>query len=175
MLMWFNILLILVLIICVITDIKSRRIYNKIIFPALFIGFLSHFVLYGLSGLYFSFIGFFVGLMILMIPYLLGGIGAGDVKLLALIGALKGSSFVLYTSIYMAISGGILAALILIYQRNFFSSVKSIFYRVLSLPFGGKISIPEENSILSNTYPYGVAITIGAFTTFIFMGRLVLW
>lgn len=166
--MWFNLILIIILITCVITDIKKRKIYNKVIFPALILAFLSHLSLGGWQSLYRSFIGFLVGFMILLIPYFLGGIGAGDVKLLALIGALKGPSFVFYTSIYMAIAGGIIAFILLLLQNRVSYTLKSIFYYLYSLKYGIKAPSFINDKDLSNTYPYGVAIAIGTAVSLLF-------
>lgn len=160
--MWFNIILIIILIICIITDIKERKIYNKVIFPSLLLAFLSHFFLGGWQSLYTSFIGFLFGFGLLLIPYFLGGIGAGDVKLLALIGALKGPSFVFYTSLYMAIAGGIIALIILILQRRLHTTLKSFLYYLQSLRYGIKPPYFINNNDFSNTYPYGIAIAIGS-------------
>lgn len=64
-------------------------------------------------------LGFAAGLALLLIPYILGGMGAGDVKLLGLIGALKGSGFVLETFIYMAVIGAMLAILVILMRGGF--------------------------------------------------------
>ncbi|TCO78687.1 A24 family peptidase [Marinisporobacter balticus] len=166
--MWFNLILIIVLIICVLTDIKERRIYNKVIFPSLLLAFLSHLNLGGWQNLYTSLIGFGVGFGLLFIPYFLGGIGAGDVKLLALIGALKGPSFVFYTSLYMAIAGGIIAFILLFLQKRLHITLQGLFFYLYSLKHGIKVPSFIDNHDLSNTYPYGIAIAIGAFVSLVF-------
>lgn len=171
--MWFNLFLVTILAICVFTDLKSQKIYNKIIFPSLGIAFISHLLLGGFKDLSSSLIGFSVGFSILLIPYFLGGFGAGDVKLLALIGAIKGSTFVVYTSIYMAIIGGIIAFILLIRSKRFLSFIKSIPFLLFRLENG--VSITEEGSILTSTYPYGVAIAMGAVFSILLEGRVVLW
>lgn len=173
--MWFNILLILVLIICVITDLKSRKIYNKVIFPTLLLAFISHVSLGGWLSLSFALKGFSIGLAILLIPYLMGGMGAGDVKLLALIGALKGSSFVLYTSIYMAIAGGIIALFLLILHKKLLHFLKSLPYALNGLKYGIKISMKEEASLMTSAYPYGVPIALGAILSMLLEGQVILW
>ena len=50
----------------------------------------------------------------------MGGIGAGDVKLLAAIGAWKGTIFVLYTGVYGAIIGGLISLIILLRKNTLF-------------------------------------------------------
>jgi len=171
----FNIYLITILTICVITDLKNRKIYNKVIFPGLLIAFASHMLLGGFQDLLSSLIGFVVGFVVLFIPYLMGGIGAGDVKLLALIGALMGSSFVLYTSIYMALAGGFIALVLLVKEKKFWAFLKSLPYILCGSRFGVKISVTEEGSLLSSTIPYGVAIAVGAILALTLDGRIVLW
>lgn len=171
----FNIYLITILAVCVITDLKSRKIYNKVIFPGLLIAFASHLLLGGFQDLLSSLIGFVVGFVVLFIPYLMGGIGAGDVKLLALIGALMGSSFVLYTSIYMALAGGFIALVLLVKEKKLWSFLKSLPYILCGSRFGVKISVTEEGSLLSSTIPYGVAIAVGAILALTLDGRIVLW
>ncbi|MCT4595108.1 MAG: prepilin peptidase [Anaeromicrobium sp.] len=173
--MWFDFLMIIILIICVITDIRERRIYNKIIFPGLIIGFLSHGLLAGPKSLYSSFIGFLLGFSILLIPYLLGGMGAGDVKLLALVGALKGPSFVFHTSIYMALIGGLIAIILLIFQKRLHTTLKSFYYHICSLKYGIKPHSLISTNDLSNTYPYGTAIAAGALINLLLERGFVLW
>lgn len=160
--MWFDAILIFVLMICVITDLKSRKIYNNVIFPALMIGVFSHIIASGWGGLFFSLKGFFLGLGLLLIPYLLGGMGAGDVKLLALIGALKGSLFVFYTAIYMGLIGGVMALGILLFRKGFIKRIKGILYSMGCWKFGIRIPVFIEKDALAKTYPYGLAIAGGA-------------
>ncbi|UTW70504.1 prepilin peptidase [Anaerobacillus sp. HL2] len=63
-------------------------------------------------------VGFFSRFSNLIYPFLFRGMGAGDVKLLAVIGALKGTSFVFTTAIYMAIVGAIIALLIMLFHKD---------------------------------------------------------
>lgn len=168
--MLIDILLVIILVICLITDLKERKIYNKIIFPSLIIAFILNLLLSSWSGLLSSITGFFVGLGILLIPYLMGGMGAGDVKLLALIGAIKGTSFVLYTSVYMALLGGIIAIGILLYRKEFFKKIQSVLFFLIGRRYGMKIHLDLEKDPMKAMYPYGVAITGGAFVSMFFRG-----
>ena len=171
----FDLFLIAILAICVFTDLKSRKIYNKVVFPALLLIFASHLAMGGKDGLLSSLTGFSVGFAILLIPYFMGGMGAGDVKLLALIGAIKGSSFVLYTGLYMAIVGGFIALILLIKGKKLWLFLKSIPYTLCGARYGVKVSMTEEGSLITNTYPYGVAIAAGALLTILLDGSVVLW
>jgi prepilin peptidase CpaA len=167
--MFLNILLLVVLSISVYTDLKSRRIYNKLIYPSLILAMITHLIINGFDGFVVSLIGFLVGLSLLILPFFLGGIGAGDVKLLALIGALKGWVFVLYTGIYMAIIGGVMALMILAFGKGMFKKFAIFLYGLKNR---------HNMSYLFNrkkTYPYGVAIALGAILAFILEGRVTLW
>lgn len=172
--MIINSLLIIVLVICLVTDLKSRRIYNKVIFPSLLLTFFIHaFTSIG-SGIMFSLLGFLTGLGILFIPYMLGGMGAGDVKLLALIGAMKGTAFVVYTGIYMALIGGLIALGILFFRKGVFTRLKSIIYSIAGIKHGVRIPLGIDKDALQATYPYGVAIVGGAFICLFARGWILL-
>jgi prepilin peptidase CpaA len=156
---WSNYLLIILLSICVITDIKERKIYNAVLFPFLIISLFFHAINGGWHGLTEAFLGTAVGLGILFIPYLSGGMGAGDVKLLAVIGGLKGISFVLMASLYMALAGGIMAIIFLLYRKGL---LKRFLYMIHGLRHGMRLSLIEDSNTMKTTLPYGVAIAAGA-------------
>ncbi|WP_085504921.1 A24 family peptidase [Thalassobacillus devorans] len=167
-----DVFLLIILLICVITDFKNRKIYNKVIYPALLFTFIFHFAVSGWTGLSHSFLGFLIGFSILLIPYFLGGMGAGDVKLLGLIGAIKGGAFVFQSFLYIALIGALMAVLILVFRRGIF---KSILYYVASLRGGVKLPGGIARGSLTATYPYGVAIALGAVVGMALEGKLLPW
>ncbi|MFK4998209.1 prepilin peptidase [Bacillus sp. N9] len=71
--------------------------------------------------------GFLVGFALLLIPYLLGGMGAGDVKLMAAIGALMGTTFVLYSFVYIALIGGFISIFLIMKNRGIWYSIRTFF------------------------------------------------
>lgn len=95
------------LLIAVITDLRSHRIYNWLTFPAMAIGLLLHTFSAGLPGLLFALGGLGVACLALVL-FILGAMGAGDVKLLGAVGALMGAHFTLWTLLWTAILGGVL-------------------------------------------------------------------
>ncbi len=111
-------LIILLMVICIATDIKSRRIYNYVLIPFLLAGLAAGFHAGGWQGLMDDIQGFLVGLVLLLIPFARGGVGGGDVKLLAVIGGIKGPAFVIGTFLYGAMAGGILALALLVRHRR---------------------------------------------------------
>ena len=116
-----------------------------------------------------SLLGLLLGLAILFIPFMIRGMGAGDVKMLALVGAVKGPVFVFYTAVGMALAGGIMAAAVLLYKAGFFTQTTRFFKAVwLMLISGFKI---REFNLASRMImiPYGLAITLGAAGAFWWM------
>lgn len=159
--MLVDFLLIALLVVCVITDLKERKIYNKVLLPFLIVGLMLNAV-GGISGLAYALGGTAIGFTILLIPYFLGGMGAGDVKLLAVIGGLKGTMFVLTTALYMALAGGILALCVILFRKGALYRIKQIAMFLGGLRSGMKIPVFLDKEALNATYPYGVAIAIGA-------------
>ena len=75
-----NAILLFFLIVSSFTDVKYRKVYNFVTFPTVILGLGFNFLNLGLPGLKDSLAGFAAGFLFLFIFYLLGGIGAGDVK-----------------------------------------------------------------------------------------------
>ncbi|MGJ7919182.1 A24 family peptidase [Neobacillus sp. LXY-4] len=170
-----------ILMISLITDIKNRRILNIVTLPAILFGLLFYTITLGWDGFLFSGKGFLVGLGLLLIPYLLGGMGAGDVKLMAAIGALTGTSFTFHSFIYTGIIGGIIALFLIIKSdglwspiKNLWFSLKSIFFKLLLLRDNtGEIVINKNKHVNSSiTFPYGVAIVLGTVCAFVLGGGI---
>ncbi|MCM3602697.1 A24 family peptidase [Robertmurraya korlensis] len=141
--------LLITLAISLYTDIRERRILNKVTLPATIAGFIFYSFDLGLQGLLYSLTGFVVGFLMLLIPYLLGGMGAGDVKLMAAIGALTGAAFTLQSFFYTAIIGGIISAILILKNRGIWRKAGS----------------PKNREPI--TFPYGVPIVLGTLCAFI--------
>jgi prepilin peptidase CpaA len=171
--MWADILLLIVVMACVATDLYRRKIYNVVIFPGMLAALLGHGMMEGWAGLSQSLIGLFAGLGILLIPYLMGGIGAGDVKMLALVGALKGASFAAVSAVYMGAIGGVMAIGCIIFRkrtREFFAAVIfTLCARICRIPLPWPA---QDKSEPAAALPYGVAIGGGALATLFARGVL---
>lgn len=159
-----NLILFIVLFICVITDIKSRKILNVITLPAILIGLLLYTFTSGFSGFLYSGKGFLVGFALLLLPFLLGGMGAGDVKLMAAIGAIKGSLFVFNAFLFAAIIGGMISFCIIVRRKELRNFVKRTVYSLLLFK-GNKDLLNVSKEALAPSFPYGVAIAIGTLCT----------
>lgn len=148
------------------TDWREHRIYNKLLGPAFLIALFLSVLTNGWTGLKGSLFGALIGFGILLIPYLLGGMGAGDVKLLAVIGTFGGPHFVVSSFLYGALLGGFISAGLLVRRGAFWITIKRF---LLLLPFLTKPeSLSEEmRSARQEKFPYGIAIVLGTVLTMI--------
>jgi prepilin peptidase CpaA len=137
----------------VMTDLRSRRISNKLTFPAMLLGLVANTALGGWGGLQNSALGWAAGLGIMLIPFVLGAMGAGDVKLLAAIGAVKGPEFVLVAALYACVAGGLLAVYYVVKERRVTNTV-----RYLSC---GWLWALKGNGPKAGAIPYAPAIAAG--------------
>ena len=91
-------------------DIRRRTISNWLPLAALVSGLAGHLMGRGWRGLMESGLGAAGGFGVFLIFYLLGGMGGGDIKLMAGFGALLGSGRLMEAAFWTALSGGLLAA-----------------------------------------------------------------
>ncbi|MBR0575264.1 prepilin peptidase [Proteiniclasticum sp. BAD-10] len=101
--------LVILLVVCVYFDLKYRKIPNKITIPILLFGVIYWTVVNKLDGLTFGLVGVLVGFLVFLAPYIAGGMGAGDVKLMMAVGALLGWKLTILSALFAAIAGGLIA------------------------------------------------------------------
>ena len=89
-------------------DLRTRRIPNVLTLGAAALALAFHAIGGGLGGVGTSFAGWLVGGALLVPLFWLGGMGGGDVKLLAALGAWVGPGEVVWVALCSAIAGGAL-------------------------------------------------------------------
>jgi prepilin peptidase CpaA len=160
-----------VLAVATFTDLRSRRIPNWLVFPFLLAGFVVSGALHGWAGIRHSLAGMALGALLFGVLCALGGMGMGDVKLVAAIGAWIGSAQLLIALVLTAMAGGVLA----ICWAAAGGFVGELFRGTgqLLLGFGKRGLRPHPELVLSNPLtrkmPYAPAIAIG--TIFSFFAR----
>jgi prepilin peptidase CpaA len=145
---------VIVVAVATITDLRSRRIPNWLVLPFLPLGIVVSGWLHGWHGVEQSLEGAGLGVLIFGILYLKFGMGAGDVKLCAAIGAWIGPSQFLISVVFTALAGGLV---ILIWAMC----------RGLLLMMGRRTR--EEASfggLMETKMPYAPAIAIGTLISF---------
>lgn len=158
----YDLPLFVLLVAAVYTDLAYKKVYNWITIPVTCAGIVLHSFSGGWSGLFFSLAGCALGAGIFLIPYFLGAVGAGDVKLAAAIGALTGYIFVVRAIFYSSLIASLMAAIWMLKRGELKSGLK----RTLTL--GKVIFCPaKRKTVLSagaqGEIPYAVAMVIGTF------------
>jgi len=97
-----------------ISDYQTRRLPNWLTVSALATGLAAHTLVNGLAGLGFSLLGFATGFGILLILWLIGGSGGGDVKLMGALGAWLGASLTFHVFVLSAVVAAIATAAVLL-------------------------------------------------------------
>ena len=144
-------------------DIRFNKIPNLFTYPSMAVALIYHSVIHGFDGLVFSAGGLALGIGIFMVPYLLGGMGAGDVKLMGAVGAILGPKGVFIASLLTALMGGIYVLIILFANRDFAKgfirrhaiTLKTFFLTRQFMP------IPAPKDEKQPKLRYGVAIAMG--------------
>jgi prepilin peptidase CpaA len=143
-------------------DIRYRRIPNKLVFATLCAGISLNLIFRGWHGLTSSLAGLAVAFGMMFMLHAIGTMGAGDVKLFAAVGSIVGISQVLQTLVIVAVMGGVLAVIKMIYVRRVgrtLAGVMQFFYGLLPGQNVPHVEVPEDGS---NTLPYAIPICLGA-------------
>lgn len=142
----------------IVDDLARRRISNWIPVVALLSGFAVHSLETGWRGALSSAAGASTGGAVFLLFYLLGGLGGGDIKLMAGFGAVLGTARVLEAALWTAACGGVIAAAVIAFRavRRFWNP------RGRAASGIGANPTPELDSI-----PYAPAIAIGAWLSLI--------
>jgi prepilin peptidase CpaA len=152
-----------------ITDIWKYRVYNVLTFPLLLTGVVYHAAIGGWGGLADSLLAVLFGFAILFVPYLLGLMGAGDVKLLAGVAAWLCLQLTLVAFVVTSLVAGIYAAALICYRgkiRESWDTMKLIFYRfaVMKVYFGKDDLVETYSTGVDHrlrVIPYGAMIPFG--------------
>jgi prepilin peptidase CpaA len=152
-----------ILIVSAVIDLRTQKIPNLITYPAMVIAFSYHGTFWGGNGLLFSLTGLSVGIALLLLPYLLGGMGAGDAKLMGAVGGMIGAKAVFYAFLCTAIVGGIYALVLILMRRTYFNGffkqkMVTLWAFILTRKY-----IPDPIQVDKNRprLCYGLAITLG--------------
>lgn len=160
------------------TDVWKFRVYNALTIPLFLSGLAFHSWNAGFEGLMFSAGGAAFGFAILFVPYLLGLMGAGDVKLLAGVGAWLGTVATMHVFAVSALATGIYALALIWYRGKLAESwalIRLIFYRLAAAGvYAGKDDLLEELSVKSDrrlrVIPFGASVPIGVIGAAIWLG-----
>lgn len=169
-------LLFLIVVPAAVFDLKQRRVPNWLTLVGIIAGFALNGFVAGTAGLLVSLVGFGLAMLIYFPLYLLRGMGAGDVKLMAAVGAIAGTAIWLWILLFTAIFGGISAIVVVALRGRVRKTLSNIWFIILSLahrqaPHEGnpELDVKSEQAV---RLPHAVVI---AFGTISFLIAAAIW
>jgi len=138
-------------------DVLTRKVPNLFIGITAVIGFAIALLPNSEIGIAYAVMGFILGLALFLPPFLIGAMGAADVKVFAVTGLYLGPSEIFSAFIYTLLSGGVLALLYWAIAR--FNGYSIGGWRVFDSHSGSKMH--QKNKASQVTLPYVVAIFFG--------------
>jgi len=165
------------LIVAAVIDGLKLKVPNWITYPMIlsgwaYSGLLSSYA--GWEGFWYSLIGTAVGLGLLLPLYAIGGMGAGDVKLLAGVGAWMWGTVTFYAFAISTIVGGIIAIAMVLWKKSW-GKHRDQFWMILNeiatVQDPEKLAeIAAERKPRMFLLPYGIPIAIGSIGYFAWHG-----
>jgi len=165
------------LIVAAVIDGLQLKVPNWITFPMILTGWAYSVALSpypGWEGLWFSLLGTVVGLAVLLPAYAVGGMGAGDVKLMAGVGAWMWSANTFYAFAATTIVGAVIAVGMVLWTKSW-AKHKAQFWGIINEIATVKdpeklAEIAAERKPRMFLLPYGIPIAIGSIGYFAWNG-----
>lgn len=152
-------ILLLVTAVCAITDARWGKVYNLVTYPSALIGLGLSFYLPPPTP-FMSVAGLLAGLVFFGFLRRISGMGAGDVKLMAALGALKGLPFLLYGTFYILCAATLTGLILIAWQGRMMPVLKWVAQTLVSVvnPKYSRPSLDHEMTPM----PFAPAIFIGS-------------
>jgi prepilin peptidase CpaA len=162
-----------------VTDIWKFKVYNALTLPLLVSGLLYHGFRAELTD---SLVGFLFGFAALITLYLVGGMGAGDVKLMAGVGAWLGMPLTFYVFIASSLAAGIYSLLLVVLTGKVGETVVNLHIVWLRLSSIGRYLAADdrvEKEVLRSDrrrriIPFAAMVAIGIVATLLWFRKDVL-
>lgn len=148
-------------------DVTSRRIPNRLTYPAIVAALVVRLAFFGWHGLREGLLGLLICGGIFLLLFVVHAMGGGDVKLMAAVGAWVGYHHALVALIVCALAGGVIAlgyVIVLKRYRTTLTNVGSVvkFHATSGLRQNPRLNLSTANAV---RMPYGLAIAAGAVGT----------
>lgn len=143
--------------IAVVGDLRHHRIPNILILLGFGLGLASQAYSTGLAGLGYGVLSMLIGFAIFLPMYALGGMAAGDVKLMAMVGAFLTPYDALSAALFSLIAGGAFGILIVLIRGQLQQTLERYW-----LMFRARAYLaPMVDEVATKPFPYAVAILSG--------------
>lgn len=166
-----------VLVVAAIIDGKILKVPNWLTFPFILCGWIHGTLHGGVAGLGYSLLGTAVGMALLLVLRAVGGMGAGDVKLLGGVGAWLGATTTWWAFLFTAVVGGVIAFVMIVTSGKWdhhMAMAKQILNEWVTIRNPEKLAaIARERKPTMKLLPYGIPMAIGSIIYFAYAGMLV--
>ena len=160
------------------TDLWKFRIPNKLTVPLILSGLIYHVVAGNFAGLTFSVLGMLVGTLPFGLLYAKGAMGAGDLKLMAGVGAWMGAWFTVHVLIVSGLATGLFSVGLMILKHAPFVAANHDRFSQDSVPLEKESpEDPEQLTVILsrsdrrwNAVPFGAMVALGVIVTVIWIG-----
>jgi prepilin peptidase CpaA len=164
------------LVVAAVIDGLYLKVPNKITYPLIASGWIYSAYVGGLPGLGWSLLATFFGLALLFGLHLIGGMGAGDVKLLAGIAAFVHIEHTWYIFVATTVVGAIMALIQIAVSGQWmkhWTQAQSMLNEIVTVRDADKLyEISQERKPRMRLLPYGIPMTIAAIGYFAYAGLL---
>jgi prepilin peptidase CpaA len=168
-----QLILMLILLTAAISDIRFQKIPNWLTFPTMIGAITYNTSSMGMPGFLFSTAGIFVGITVMLLPYLMGKMGAGDAKLMGAVGGLLGAKAVFTAFLLTALIGGIYAMIVLAIHGSLRATLRRYWLLLKTFFLAGKVMyIPPSEQGEKSRLRYGVAIALGTIIALIMKNNI---
>lgn len=155
-----EIVLLAVLLVAAVYDVRFRRIPNWVTVTGVALGLALNAFLFGLPGVWFSLRGLGLAFGVYLVLYIIRAMGAGDVKLMAAVGALVGWQVWFVIFFFTAILGGVMGVILIASRGRIGKTLGNIGFILTELKSGRPAYIKREE--LDARSPKAVGLAHGA-------------
>ena len=152
------------LLLAALTDLRTRRIPNRLILTGLIASLALQMLAGGMAVMIAWSLGLLVGGSMFMLLYAIRAMGAGDVKLMAMAGAFLGPASAFGALLTTLVAGGMLALLVTLLNGSLRRTLSNVRMMAINTFFKTIQGIAPQIDALPNSagsLPYGVAIAVG--------------
>jgi prepilin peptidase CpaA len=151
----------------VICDVRTRRVPNLLTFGAALAALVFAFVTDGLTGLGWSLLSWTIGAALFFPMFALGGMGAGDVKLLAALAAWLGPADAVYLALFASMAGGVLALVVALARGYLGQAFSNVWLMLMHWRVAGPSPVPglTLRDTAAPRLAYAIPIAIGVLCT----------
>jgi prepilin peptidase CpaA len=139
------------------SDLRRHRIPNLLVVLGLALGLAGQAYAGGLNGLGAALLGLSIGFAVFLPLYALGGMAAGDVKLMAMVGAFLTPSGALWAALFSLVAGGLCGFLIVLVRGQLLQTLGRYGLMLRARAY----LAPAADEVAGKPFPYSVAILLG--------------